>query len=174
MLQDKIQQDQKRIIENRKMEAKFIDAVKRKELEVWYQPKYDMETGELWGAEALVRWRQKDGKYIVDIDDFGIGSSTLNALYVANFDTLKLDKSFIDKIGDPKMNKIIQCTIKMAQALHMKIIAEGVETETQRQFLIENECTLAQGYYFSPPVHAQEYFLMNAPSCTLDKEENLQ
>ncbi len=107
----------------------------------------------------------------VDIDDFGVGTSTLNSLYAAEFDTLKLDRSFIDNIGKPKMNSIIQATIQMAQALNMKIIAEGVETEEQLQFLVEKGCLLAQGYYFSPPVHFGDYLAMNRLGTTLEEDK---
>ena len=251
-----------KIIENRKFESKFIDSLKNNEFEVWYQPKYDMKTNEICGAEALIRWREKDGQLIspakfipvfensgqilqldevviettfkdikemdnlglpvkpisinlsrmhvehigivdkirdlmkkyevnpsyisfeitesaliknnylinkivlklqeigfqVDIDDYGVGSSTLNSIYSSNFDTLKLDKSFVDNIGDLKMDIIIKSTINMANELGMKIVAEGVENKNQVEFLINNNCSIAQGYYYSKPLDKLSYF----------------
>ena len=251
-----------KIIENREIESKFIDSLKNNEFEVWYQPKYDMKTNEIYGAEALIRWREKDDKLIspakfipvfensgqileldetvieitfqniyemeklgldikpisinlsrvhvenigivdkikdlmekykinpsyisfeitetaliennylineivrnlqkigfeVDIDDYGTGNSTLNSLYSSNFNTLKLDKSFIDNIGDSKMDIIIKSTINMANKLGMKIVAEGVENKEQVKFLLENNCSIAQGYYYSKPLDKLSYF----------------
>lgn len=249
-------------IEFGNIENSFSDALKRREFTVWYQPKYDMRTGRIRGAEALVRWRKEDGSFMapgkfipvfeatgqitqldqevlrmvcrdlrdmktrglpmlpvsvnlsklhlrkqgilnsiremteefgisrnaisfeitesasfhdresmdslvgslhrmgfqVDMDDYGTGSSTLKSLSHTNFDTLKLDKSFIDFIGDQKTDIIIQSTIRMAEQLRMNIIAEGVETEEQVKFLVGNQCFVAQGYYFSKPLTREEYF----------------
>ena len=94
----------------------------------------------------------------VDMDDYGTGSSTLKSLSHTNFDTLKLDKSFIDFIGDKKTDIIIQSTIRMAEKLKMNIIAEGVETEEQVKFLMGSQCFVAQGYYFSKPLDREDYF----------------
>lgn len=94
----------------------------------------------------------------VDMDDYGTGSSTLKSLSHTNFDTLKLDKSFIDFIGDKKTDIIIQSTIRMAEKLKMNIIAEGVETEEQVKFLMGSQCFVAQGYYFSRPLDREDYF----------------
>ena len=251
-----------KIIENKKYESKFIDSLRNNEFEVWYQPKYNMKTNEIYGAEALIRWRESDGQLIspakfipvfensgqileldeaviektfkdikemdnmgldvkpisinlsrmhvehigivdkirylmekykinpsyisfeitesaliknnylinkivrnlqkigfeVDIDDYGVGSSTLNSLYSSDFDTLKLDKSFVDNIGDSKMDIIIKSTINMANELGMKIVAEGVESRNQVEFLVKNNCSIAQGYYYSKPLDKLSYF----------------
>lgn len=254
--------DKSRLIENRDIEFSFVDALKNNEFEVWYQPKYNGKTGEIFGSEALVRWRKRDGNFIfpssfipvfentgqivqldefviekvfkdmkemkllgfdikpisinlsriqatnpglikkirqlakkyevdtpkvsfeitesavvddsnviskliddlhemkftIDIDDYGIGSSTLNSIFSYNFDTLKLDKIFADNIGNPKMEAIIKCTIEMANKLNMVVIAEGVESKEQVDFLIENNCSIIQGYYYSKPLVKEEYF----------------
>lgn len=251
-------------VEYRNMEIAFKKAMEKHEFQVWYQPKYDMRTGEICGAEALVRWQKADGSIIspgsfipvfentgqiieldeevlrivcrdikelrdkgiavkpvsvnlsklhlirkgimdkiqtiteeyninqsdisfeitesaslddketmnrlvarlhergfrVDMDDYGTGSSTLSSLSDTNFDTLKLDKSFVDKIGNEKMDIIIQSTIHLAKRLNMRIIAEGVEHAEQAQWLVEHECYFAQGYYFSRPVDKFTYFDM--------------
>lgn len=256
------EESKNKIIENRKIEDSFMNSIKNNEFEVWYQPKFNMKTNELYGAEALVRWRKEDGTIIspakfipifensgqiidldefiietvfknikemrelglnikpvsinlsrvniynmeilekikelsekykirgsdisfevtesaliennksinklirklhklgfkVDMDDYGVGTSTLNSLFASDFDTLKLDKSFIDYIGNEKMDTIIKSTIRMATELNMKIIAEGVETKEQVEFLINNNCNIAQGYYFSKPLSKENYF----------------
>lgn len=254
--------DKDKLIENRRVEEDFVEALKDNQFEIWYQPKYNTKTKEIYGAEALVRWRKKDGSFVfpsifipvlentgqiiqldeevikmvfqdiqemkrkglpikpisinlsrlqainselvnriktlmeeyeinpseisfeitetalveenalinkmiedihqlgikVDIDDYGIGNSTLSGIFSSNFDTLKLDKTFCDHIGTSKMNTIIKATIKMAKDLKMTVIAEGVETLEQADFLRENNCNIIQGYYFSKPLIKKEYF----------------
>lgn len=249
------------IINNQKLESSFHKAVLQHEFEVWYQPKVDMRSGEIHGAEALVRWRKPDGTlvppgkfislfehnrqiveldklviemvcqdiqamkknhqkivpisvnlsrrhleqpgllekikqtvehyevepkylvfeitesalvddkegidtlvtslqqmgFLVDMDDYGTGTSTIRSLSTSNFNTLKLDKSFIDKIGEEKMDTILRSTISMVRKLHMEIIAEGVETKEQVNFLIANECFIAQGYYFYQPLDKEAF-----------------
>lgn len=258
------EQNKTNIVESQQIEDKFSEALKNKEFEVWYQPKYNIQTNEICGAEALVRWRNKDGNLVspgifipvfenngqiiqldeevisqvcehikemellgleikpisinlsrvhlehvmiidriqeliahyyikpsnisfeitesallekneqlnimvhqlkqigfeVDIDDYGTGVSTLNSLAFSDFNTLKLDKSFIDYIGNDKMNIIIKSTIALAKELNMKIIAEGVETKEQADFLLENHCHMAQGFYFSKPLEKEKYFAL--------------
>ena len=249
------------IISNQKLESGFHKAVLQQEFEVWYQPKVDMRSGEIHGAEALVRWRKKNGTivspgkfiplfehnrqiveldklviemvckdmqvmkknhlkivpisvnlsrrhleqpglldmikktieyyevepknlvfeitesalvddkegidtlvtnlqhmgFLVDMDDYGTGTSTIRSLSTSNFNTLKLDKSFIDKIGEEKMDTILRSTISMVRKLNMEIIAEGVETKEQVNFLIANECFIAQGYYFYKPLDKEPF-----------------
>ena len=95
----------------------------------------------------------------VDMDDYGTGVSSLDSLSSFSFDTIKLDKSFIDNIGNKKMDIVIKSTIKMTKDLDMQIIAEGVETIEQVKFLLENECLIAQGFYYSKPLKKEQYFL---------------
>ncbi|MDO5135117.1 MAG: GGDEF domain-containing protein [Eubacteriales bacterium] len=248
-------------VEYRNMELAFREAIQKKEFQVWYQPKYDMRSRRICGAEALVRWKKRDGTIIfpgsfipvfentgqiveldeyvlktvcmdinrakkegidmrpisvnlsklhlvkpgivgkiqaitklysitgrqisfeitestsysdkrimdqmvwelhqmgfqVDMDDYGKGSSTLLSLCDTSFDTIKLDKSFIDAIGSEKMNIIINSTINMANHLNMQIIAEGVENEEQAGFLVKNNCYMAQGYHYSKPLEREGY-----------------
>ena len=95
----------------------------------------------------------------VDMDDYGTGVSSLDSLSSFSFDTIKLDKSFIDNIGNKKMDIVIKSTIKMTKDLDMQIIAEGVETIEQVKFLLENDCLIAQGFYYSKPLKKEQYFL---------------
>ena len=258
------ERNKKTIIDNQKIESEFPEALKNDEFEVWYQPKYDMRNKKICGAEALIRWRKKDGSLVppdkfipvfenngqiiqldeevikkvckdikemsclgceihpisvnlsrlhleyqgivkriedllkeydidsskiafeitesvflnnndklnnivdelhklgfkVEMDDYGTGISTLTSISESSFDTLKLDKSFIDNIGNPKMDIIIKSTIDMARKLNMKIIAEGIETQDQAEFLVSNNCFIAQGYYFSKPISKNDYFAL--------------
>jgi diguanylate cyclase (GGDEF)-like protein/PAS domain S-box-containing protein len=92
------------------------------------------------------------------VDDFGTGYSSLS--YVKRFpiDTLKIDRSFVrDLVTDDDDASIVSAVISMGKSLHMRVVAEGVETPEQLQFLREHSCPFAQGYYFSPPVVAGEF-----------------
>lgn len=89
----------------------------------------------------------------VTVDDFGMGYSSLN--YLKQFPThcLKIDKSFIRGIiTDPQDAAITVATIDMAHALGLTVIAEGVETNEQRDFLRDNNCDLVQGYFYAQPM----------------------
>lgn len=248
-------------VEYRNIELSFKEAIKNKEFKVWYQPKFDMENGRIFGAEALARWQKANGEMVlpadfipvfentgqiveldeevlrivcadirnareegleitpisinlsklhlmktgivekirqiteefgingedisfeitesisindkemmdrlveaihrmgfrVDMDDYGTGSSTLWSLSDTSFDTLKLDKTFVDEIGSEKMNIILQSTINLAKHLRMEIVAEGVENEEQVQFLLAQGCRIAQGFYFARPMDKESY-----------------
>lgn len=91
------------------------------------------------------------------LDDFGSGYSSLASLNTMHFDTLKLDKSLIDYIGDEKGEKLLQHITGLGQSLGLSITAEGVETETQLIFMRNLNCNDIQGYYFSKPLPAEEY-----------------
>jgi diguanylate cyclase (GGDEF)-like protein/PAS domain S-box-containing protein len=91
------------------------------------------------------------------LDDFGTGYSSLNHLKRFPIDTLKIDRSFVHGIttnsGDAS---IVGAMISMGNHLHMRVVAEGVETREQMVFLQGHECPFGQGYYFSHPVAARE------------------
>lgn len=238
----------------------FEEAIQNHRFEVWYQPKYSTRDQSIVSAEALVRWRDKDGsmipphkfipllekkgmisildEYIFEavcrqqkqwekegrqlfpvsvnisrsslyysnivekysailkmyslspnhieleitesaainnteiqtlidkfhetgfrilLDDFGNGYSSLSTLNQMHFDTLKLDKSLIDYIGEEKGEKLLYHVIKLAQSLGLKITAEGVEYESQFEFLRDLRCDDIQGYYFSKPLPLNDY-----------------
>ena len=73
------------------------------------------------------------------------------------FDTLKLDKSLIDYIGNDSGEKLLYYTIRLAKSLGLKITAEGVEQETQVNFLRKHQCDNIQGFYFSRPLPLSEF-----------------
>ena len=91
------------------------------------------------------------------LDDFGVGYSSIKAISEVNFDILKIDKSFVDGIGEDKWENIIRYTIIMANKLGMNLVAEGVETEEQYKFLLECNCDMFQGYYFNKPMSFDDF-----------------
>lgn len=96
----------------------------------------------------------------IAIDDFGTGYSSLSYLKRFPIDKLKIDKSFIDNLPDDQDDVAITKTvIGLAKNLGLKVIAEGVENDKQKQFLIENGCKNIQGYYYSRPIPENEMTL---------------
>ncbi len=101
------------------------------------------------------------------IDDFGTGYSSLAYLKRFRVDKLKIDRSFVrDVPGEGADEEIVRTIVAMARNLHLEVLAEGVETEAQRDFLDALDCRLAQGYYFSPPLNAEalQRWLTPAPT----------
>ena len=98
------------------------------------------------------------------LDDFGSGYSSLSSLNVMHFDTIKLDKSLIDYIGDRNGEKLLLHITQLLQSFGMTITAEGVETSDQVEFLKNLHCDDIQGYYFSKPLPVNEFedFVRNA------------
>lgn len=246
-----------RTLHQKEISSEFHNAIRNKEFVIFFQPKVDLTTKKLCGAEALVRWiRHKtivppmdfipileregticdldfyvfetacsdirqwlnagiepqristnfsklhlknrdfasrileimhrhniEGKYIeieltevsdyddalamqnfvntmsengiaVSIDDFGTGYSTLNVLKDFNISTVKLDKSLLNNIGNPesKDEVIIRNVVNMANELKKEVIAEGVETEKQAQYLRSINCNNVQGFLFDKPL----------------------
>jgi len=95
------------------------------------------------------------------MDDFGTGYSSLSNLKHLPFDQLKIDQSFINDLGVNTDDAIIVKTIiVMAKSMNMEVIAEGVETEEQREFLSKHDCKLYQGYLFSKPVPIEQFALL--------------
>jgi EAL domain-containing protein (putative c-di-GMP-specific phosphodiesterase class I)/GGDEF domain-containing protein len=254
------QQDEQKIVEEVRMTREFPNAIRKEYFEVWYQPKYSPATGEINGAEALVRWRKPDGSMIspgvfipifernglirlldeyvytkvchrqkawfekwgkvvpisinlsraslyyanvvpryveilnemglspklvpleitesadinnasikeliaefkkadfsLHLDDFGSGYSSLATLNTLQFDTIKLDKSLVDYIGNYSGDCLLRHTIGLAHELGMHIVAEGVEVKEQVEFLKGLECDSIQGYYYSRPLPEKEF-----------------
>jgi EAL domain-containing protein (putative c-di-GMP-specific phosphodiesterase class I) len=91
--------------------------------------------------------------FSLSIDDFGTGYSSLSYLKRLPIETLKIDRSFIVDIHDETDDAaIISATISMANKMKLGIVAEGVETVEQAQFLKEHDCHCMQGFYFSKPL----------------------
>ena len=243
------------------MEAKLRAALANEDLFLMYQPKIDLESGRIVGAEALVRWRDGDtiippdefiplaektglilelgdfvtktavdqaarwrregfaldhvainvsaaqlkqedfcesilavataasiepssvnveitesmlmGQYssaikvleelssqgfTIAMDDFGTGYSSLSYLKDLPLDVLKIDRSFIADVNESEIEKtIVKGIIQLGQTLGLRIVAEGVETEEQAQYLADIGCDEVQGYLFSPPLPVDEF-----------------
>ncbi len=93
----------------------------------------------------------------ISIDDFGTGYSSLSYLKKLPINKLKIDKSFIDDISnDEDAKAIVRAIIAMTYSLKLELIAEGVETEAQKEFLLKEGCNNIQGYYYAKPMPSEE------------------
>jgi diguanylate cyclase (GGDEF)-like protein len=93
----------------------------------------------------------------ISIDDFGVGHSSLSYLRRFPFDEIKLDRSFVGALDhDPSAAAIVRATLSLSRSLGLDSVAEGVESAEQLRLLGIEGCRVAQGYYFSPPVHPRE------------------
>ena len=92
------------------------------------------------------------------MDDFGTGQSSLSYLTQLPLDQLKIDQSFVRNIGVKASDAIIiQTIIGLAGKLGMEVIAEGVETTAQREFLLRNGCAICQGYLLGRPMPIESF-----------------
>ncbi|MCR8926821.1 EAL domain-containing protein [Priestia megaterium] len=124
---------------------------------------FEMEITEstlLMNAEETIKALHLLKKYgiSISIDDFGTGYSSLSYLKKLPIDCLKIDRSFIQDIQEDYSNsEIAQAIISLSQSLKLEVIAEGVEEEYQKAFLMENGCDHMQGYLFSKPLAAEDF-----------------
>ncbi len=95
--------------------------------------------------------------YSVSMDDFGSGYSNLVSLAKFNFDTIKIDKSFLDNSKGEKEKTILTFVTNLAKDLNINVLCEGVETKELVNFLSSIGCTLIQGYYYDKPIIANEF-----------------
>ena len=100
----------------------------------------------------------RESGFIVSMDDFGTGYSSLNSLKELHLDVLKLDADFFRGVDSVERGMLIVSeVIGLAKKLNMKIVAEGIESRDQVDFLIEQECDLIQGYFYAKPMPVSEY-----------------
>ena len=96
--------------------------------------------------------------FVIEMDDFGSGYSSLNMLNDMPIDILKLDMKFIrSEMAKPKSQGILQFIINLARWMNLSVVAEGVETKAQLLRLTEIGCDYVQGYYFAKPMPCQEF-----------------
>ncbi len=108
--------------------------------------------------------RCKDCGFKIELDDFGSGYSSLNVLGDLPLDIIKLDKSFMNEIGDKKRSSILHGCINLANSLELNTVVEGVESQEQLDVLRDYGADMIQGYYFSKPM-VEEAFLKYVFEC---------
>ena len=117
--------------------------------------------------ESIERMRELKNLGIkISVDDFGTGYSSLSYISQFPIDKMKIDRSFIAGLNkDPAKEAIVRTIIVMAHSLGLEVVAEGIETSGQMEFVRRLGCEELQGYYFSPPVCGEEFekLLKNSP-----------
>ncbi|MEM1427113.1 MAG: EAL domain-containing protein, partial [Cyanobacteria bacterium P01_H01_bin.130] len=95
----------------------------------------------------------------ISIDDFGTGYSSLGHLHQFSLDNLKIDRSFVDQINKPngRHSYVVNTIVALGQQLGLAVIAEGIETEAQIQYLRNLGCEYGQGFLFAKPLPAAEF-----------------
>lgn len=102
---------------------------------------------------AEILQKIKDRGIQLSIDDFGTGYSSLSYLHALPVESVKIDRSFVQRLHEqPENTGLIPAIIRVAQAMQMTVIAEGIETEQQLEHLRRLNCDFGQGYFFSPPL----------------------
>lgn len=142
-------------------DEKFIDVLDRL-IEKYGIPKNMIETEitetvENAGDSEIIK-RLKERGYMLLMDDFGSGYSSLNMLKSTPFDVIKIDRDFFSEFMlSDRGKKIISHTISMSKDIGLDMVAEGVETKEQAEFLKNCGCDVAQGYYYSKPVPINDF-----------------
>ena len=143
-----------------KLRDDFMVLLKENDLDVKELMLEITESAYADNADQLVNVIEKlrnDG-FMIEMDDFGSGYSSLNMLTTIPIDALKMDMKFIRNMQkDEKSMKLVELVLDIADFLQVPVIAEGVETEEQMQLLKERGCAIIQGYYFSKPVPPEEF-----------------
>jgi diguanylate cyclase (GGDEF)-like protein len=115
-----------------------------------------LQAEEKSSVESL-HWLREQGVQ-VSIDDFGMGYSSFGRLQSLPVNAVKIDRSFVAGISkDPSAEHFVRAIIGLAQLLNLRVVAEGVEEAAQLNFLRQEECDCAQGYYFSAPLPAEAF-----------------
>jgi EAL domain-containing protein (putative c-di-GMP-specific phosphodiesterase class I) len=135
-----------------------MEITKEYDIDIKYVPLEVTESATIDNAQVLEIMKLfHDAGFPLYLDDFGAGYSSLATLNLMIFDTLKLDKSLVDFIGNDNGEKLLSYTIQLAKSLGMKITAEGVELEEQVKFLQNLKCDEIQGYFFSKPLPLADF-----------------
>jgi len=141
-----------------------LEKLKQMFEEVGVSPKYFgleiTEEGIMKDPEKNIRILQelKDFHITLSVDDFGTGYSSFEYLKKLPIDKLKIDRTFIKDLEHDEDDKVIaSIIISLAKQLHLQAVAEGVETQMQRDFVFSHGCDAIQGYLYSPPIPAKEF-----------------
>jgi len=137
---------------------RYQEIIEEYQIDTKYVPLEVTESATIDNSQVLEIMKLfRNAGFPLYLDDFGAGYSSLATLNLMLFDTLKLDKSLIDFIGNDNGEKLISYTIQLAKSLGMKITAEGVEEEKQVTFLQNHKCDEIQGYFFSKPLPLADF-----------------
>lgn len=138
--------------------GKYTWIINEHELEADYVPIEITESAAVSNAEVKVIANTfARAGFKLHLDDFGAGYSSLSTLNDLPFDTLKIDKSLVDYIGNDSGNKLLKYTVFLAQELGMHVTAEGVENVKQNDYMRHIGCNSIQGYYYSKPVPEEDF-----------------
>jgi diguanylate cyclase (GGDEF)-like protein/PAS domain S-box-containing protein len=138
---------------------KFLQIIQKynlqaSDIEIEITERFMMEQT-LQNMQLLQKFQDKGFK--ISIDDFGTGYSSMSYLKDLPVDTIKIDKSFVDDIGENNSNNVvIEAIIALAKTLGYTIVAEGIETTAQEEFLHKMQCDMGQGYLFSKPKKVED------------------
>ena len=150
---------------------------------------YPASNLELEITESLLRENSEEVNHVLErisdmgiqlsLDDFGTEYSSLNRLNILPIDTLKIDKSFISYIRNSHEKVVIvDIIIKLAKELGLSIIAEGIETEEQLEYLVSRKCLVGQGFLLSKPVPAEQFvqlaYQKNVETTRIDKKQTVK
>ncbi len=147
-----------RMFRDPKMAVKLLDAMERYDLPRSTIQVEITESAVMDHHEVTLRQLEllREAQVGLHIDDFGTGYSSLSNLSKFTYDTLKIDRSFVKGVtGGGEKAAIVKAIIYLGRMLQMRVIAEGVETREQYQWLVENHCPLMQGFWISRPQDVQ-------------------
>lgn len=166
---------------DKKMKKKIMDLIELKEIPEWAIRFEITESSYSIMGERCHSYVDELRKHKIKvlIDDFGTGYSSLALLYNSNVDILKIDMAFVrETTHNSKARSIMRSIVDMGHQLELKLVAEGVETEEQAEFIKACECDYIQGYYFSRPLKEEDFVAMLEKYSTTgqkkcEKEESL-
>jgi EAL domain-containing protein (putative c-di-GMP-specific phosphodiesterase class I) len=128
-------------------------------------------TDESLDMVAVIK-RLRELGFVVEMDDFGSGYSSLNTLSTLPIDVLKMDMKFIRSVEEDVRNfRMIELILDIANFLLVPVVAEGVETEEQLRMLKDAKCELVQGFYFSRPLPAEEFEQLILKEMSIERED---
>ncbi len=147
---------------NKKLADKILKVIRNHKVDPGYIEVEITETSGYEDFESLAEFvdLMKENGVETSIDDFGTGYSSLNLIKDLNVDTIKLDKTLLEKITESDASadqSVVKNIISMVKELDMKVVAEGVETDAQKEFLKKVNCQVAQGYLFDKPMPKEKF-----------------
>ncbi len=150
----------------RNLVGRLVEVVKRNNVPLEYIEFELTESAFYEETESLLRVMAeiKEAGFRLSMDDFGSGYSSLNLLRRLPVDVLKLDRVFLEECDEEddglRGKRIVMHVISMAKDLRMEVLAEGVETADQKEFLKDAKCDMIQGYYYARPMPIDEFELL--------------